>query len=91
MWLILLTTAGFAGEVYNARRLENGTVSFTDSPSTTDDYERFNVDGPPPKVGKVNLRTFPALDTYDGLIVDAATRYGVDPALVKAVVLAESG
>ena len=90
MWLILLTTVGFAGEVWRAE-LENGTVSFTDSPSTTDDYERFNVDGPPPKVGKVNLRTFPALDTYDGLIVDAATRYGVDPALVKAVVLAESG
>ena len=51
MWLILLTTAGFAGEVWRAE-LENGTVSFTDSPSTTGDYERFNVDEPPPKVGK---------------------------------------
>jgi soluble lytic murein transglycosylase-like protein len=90
MWLILWTTVGLAQEVWRAE-LENGTVSFTDSPSTQADYERFNVDGPPPEVGKVNLRSFPALDTYDGLIVDAATRYGVDPALVKAVVLAESG
>ena len=31
------------------------------------------------------------LDSFDNLIVDAGTRYGVDPSLVKAVVLAESG
>ena len=29
MWLILLTTVSFAGEVWRAE-LENGTVSFTD-------------------------------------------------------------
>jgi soluble lytic murein transglycosylase-like protein len=79
-----------ANEVWRAEN-SNGTVSFTDSPSSTQDYERFNVDGPPPKVGLVNLKTFPMLDSFDNLIVDAGTRYGVDPSLVKAVVLAESG
>ena len=90
MWLLILSAASFAQEVWRAE-LANGTVSFTDSPSTEADYERFSVDGPPPVVGQVNLRTFPDLDTFDGMIVSAATTYGVDPALVKAVVLAESG
>ena len=89
VFLVMILTAS-GNEVWRAEN-SNGTVSFTDSPSSTQDYERFNVDGPPPKVGLVNLKTFPMLDSFDNLIVDAGTRYGVDPSLVKAVVLAESG
>jgi soluble lytic murein transglycosylase-like protein len=90
MWIILLTAVTMADEVWRAENT-NGTVSFTDSPSSVEAYEIFHVDGPPPKVGRVNLKSFPMLDTFDGLIVGAAARHGVDPALVKAVVLAESG
>ncbi len=90
MWQLFIILNASANEVWRAENT-NGTISFTDSPSSSEDYERFSVDGPPPKVGVVNLKAFPMLDSFDHLIVDAGTRYGVDPSLVKAVVLAESG
>lgn len=90
MWILWIVSVAIADDVWRAES-SNGTVSFTDSPSSTSAYELFNVDGPPPKVGRVNLKSFPLLDTYDGMIVQAGTMYGVEPALIKAVVLAESG
>ena len=42
-------------------------------------------------VKNVNLRNFPNLDRFDGLIMQAAMQYGVPATLIKAVVLAESG
>lgn len=79
-----------AGEVWKSDS-QNGTVSFTDSPPSTDGFARFEVDGPPPEVSHVNARNFPNLDRFDGLIVGAGAQYGVEPWLIKAVVLAESG
>jgi soluble lytic murein transglycosylase-like protein len=90
MWILWLASVAIANDVWRAES-KNGTVSFTDSPSSASAYELFDVDGPPPQVGKVNLKSFPMLDSFDGLIVQAGLIYGVEPALIKAVVLAESG
>ncbi len=78
-----------AGEVWRAE-LEDGTVSFTDSPPHSG-FARFEVDGPPPQRTQVSARTFPDIDTWDTFILHAASRYALNPALIKAVVLAESG
>lgn len=90
MWILWIASLALADDVWRAES-KNGTVSFTDSPSSTAAYELFDVDGPPPQVGRVNLKSFPMLDSFDGLIVQAGLMYGVEPALIKAVVLAESG
>lgn len=77
------------GDIYRAVGAD-GTVSFTDSPPHSG-FELFSVDGPPPRRASVGFRTFPLLDTWDPLILDASRRYALSPALIKAVVLAESG
>ena len=87
---VLLLHPALAGEVWTSDS-PNGTISFTDSPPSADRFVRFNVDGPPPKITHVNPKNFPDLDRFDHLIVSSASQYGVDPRLVKAVVLAESG
>ncbi len=89
LWLLQAQTA-LAGEVWKSDA-PDGSVSFTDSPPSTERFVRFDVDGPPPEISHVNPRNFPNLDRFDGLIQQAAWQYGVDSALVKAVVLAESG
>ena len=88
-WALLGILSAHGGDIYRAE-LEDGTVSFTDSPPHSG-YELFNVDGPPPRRSGVSHRTFPLLDTWDPLILSAAERYGLSPALIKAIVLAESG
>ena len=89
MVLLWLITTGLAGDVWQAE-LEDGTVVFTDSP-THSGYKQFHVDGPPPRRVSVSSRGFPLLDTWDPLILAAASRYYLDPELIKSVVLAESG
>ena len=88
--MIVLFSVAHASEVWRSEN-PNGSISFTDSPPSSGQYEPFNVDGPPPMVNNVNLRNFPNLDRFDGLIVQAAIQYGVPATLIKAVVLAESG
>ena len=88
--LLLNIQSSLAGEVWKSNA-PDGSVSFTDSPPSTEEFVRFDVDGPPPEITHVNPRNFPNLNQYDGLIQQAAWQYGVNPALVKAVVLAESG
>jgi soluble lytic murein transglycosylase-like protein len=90
MWIFFVIPMAIAGDVWRAEH-SDGSVSFTDSPSSAVAYAIFDVEGPPPKVGRVNLKSFPSLDTFDGLITAAAHRYTVEPSLIKAVVLAESG
>jgi soluble lytic murein transglycosylase-like protein len=86
MWWI---TAGLAGDIWQME-LDDGTLVFTDSPPHSG-YVQFSVDGPPPKRMHVNARSFPLLDTWDYLILAAASRYYLEPELIKSVVLAESG
>jgi hypothetical protein len=88
MWCLIAVT--WAGEVWRNDH-KDGSISFTDSPPQGESYFRFDVDGPPPEVGRVSVRNFPLLDTWDPHIVLAAQSYAVDAALVKAVILAESG
>jgi soluble lytic murein transglycosylase-like protein len=97
MWTLLTAVClpAFAADIYRAES-RDGSVSFTDSPSVIappgySAFELFLADDPPPPVSKVNLRTFPLLNTWDGAIVAAADRYGLPASLVKAVALAESG
>lgn len=88
-WCVIVHTA-MAGDVWKSDN-PNGTISFTDSPPSTENFARFNVDGPPPEITHVNPKNFPNLDQYDALIMRSALQHGVNPWLVKAVVLAESG
>jgi hypothetical protein len=90
MWMYFFISSVLAGEVWRSDA-EDGTISFTDSPPSEGNFFRFSVDGPPPEVTHVNPRNFPNIDAWDALIVSAARRHGIDAALVKAVVLAESG
>lgn len=90
MWLLVALGSAWATDIYRAE-LADGTLVFTDSPGNSG-FELYIVDGrPPPTRKRVNHATFPLLDTWDGYILASAARYGVPAALVKAVVLAESG
>ena len=90
MWLMILCALANASDIWRADGA-NGSISFTDSPPSSGEYVRFDVDGPPPTVRNVNPRNFPNLDKFDGLIMQASMQYGVPSTLIKAVVLAESG
>ena len=90
MFAVLLIQLASAGEIWKSDHT-NGTISFTDSPPSAETFSLFDVDGPPPEVKHVTTRNFPDLDKFDNLIVGSAVQYGVEPSLVKAVVLAESG
>jgi soluble lytic murein transglycosylase-like protein len=87
-WIIL--SVSLAGDVWRSDH-EDGRISFSDSPPQDGSFYRYSVDGDPPEVRYVNLKNFPLLDTWDPLMVAAAEKYKVDVALIKAVMLAESG
>ncbi len=89
LMLALLIPTLAAGDIYVLENAD-GTISFTDTP-THSGYTRFYVDGPPPLPRAINYETFPLLDSFDVLILNAEARFGVDAALIKAVCLAESG
>ena len=72
------------------REDENGTISFTDSP-TAEDFTVFIGDIPPPEPTHVNLTTYPMLNSFDRLIRRASTATGLPFEFIKAVCLAESG
>jgi soluble lytic murein transglycosylase-like protein len=86
-WWLLPIALG--GDIYRAE-LEDGTLSFTDSPPH-DGYTLYSVDGPPPKRTMVSSRSFPNLDRWDHYILAASELYMLSPALIKAIILAESG
>lgn len=94
--LFLLLSPLYAKEIW-VRENPDGSISFTDTPTTLKGYEVF-IDGvryplgailPPPS--QVNPRNFPFLDSFDAYLLDAEARYGVPAELLKAVCLAESG
>ncbi len=87
--LLGLTVPAQAGDIYMIEHAD-GTVSFTDTPAHSG-YALFDVDGPAPTPKMVNPRAFPLLDSFDHLLLEAAGRTGLHPALLKAVCLAESG
>jgi hypothetical protein len=79
-----------ATDIYQAQ-LSNGTLLFTDSPTSDGFVPVFQDKKPLPSRAKVNSRTFPLLDSWDDEILSASARYGVPPELIKAVIVAESG
>lgn len=87
-WLWLCTSVALSGDIYRAI-LDDGTVIFTDSPPHAG-FEPFIIEDPPPKPLRVSVQRYPRLDDYDHLIRDAASRYDLQPALIKAIILAES-
>lgn len=90
MWAILLLGSAWATDIYRAE-LANGTLSFTDSPRH-DGFEPFLLERKPlPPRSKVNIRTFPLMDTWDDEILRVAAETGVEAELIKAVCIAESG
>ncbi|MCB9763101.1 MAG: lytic transglycosylase domain-containing protein [Alphaproteobacteria bacterium] len=96
MLLLVLAPLALGRDIY-IRENPDGTVTFTDTPASMDGFQVF-VDGvayplgavlPPPT--RVNLTTFPLLDTWDDQLLAASLRYGVPAELLKAVCVAESG
>ena len=86
----LVGSEAHATDIYQAE-LSNGTLLFTDSP-TSDGFVPVFLDKKPlPSRTKVNQRTFPLLDSWDDEILAASARYGVPAELIKAVIVAESG
>ena len=69
----------------------DGTISFTDSPNQDEEFVVFDVNGPPPTRNQVTNKNFPKIDQFDALIVAASKKHLLSAALIKAVVMAESG
>ena len=91
--LILYTVPSHAEKIYRAEE-EDGSITFTQYNDRTD-LEVFIDDelaDRPAEMAAVDPATvYKNLDLYDDLILDAAGRHQVSPALVKAVMLVESG
>jgi soluble lytic murein transglycosylase-like protein len=73
---------------------DDGSVTFTHY-NNRDDLEVYINDEQgerPPEMADIDPATvYKNLDLFDDLILDAASRHGVSPSLVKAVMLVESG
>lgn len=86
----LAAGAAQATDIYRAE-LADGSFLYTDAPMGQG-FRPFLLDKKPlPHRSKVNVRSFPLLDTFDDEILAASAQYGVPPELIKAVCLAESG
>lgn len=97
MWLnmvmsifLLFSTFAIAQDVYMSVN-EDGTITFTDSPQQEEDFVVFDVNGPPPTRKVVTNKNFPRMDNYDDLILRASRKHLLSAALIKAVIMAESG
>mgnify|MGYP002633636606 CR=1 FL=1 len=89
-FLLALMPPVAAADIY-MRENPDGSVTFTDQPEARAGFEVFLAEKPLPSPQKVNFATFPMLDSFDGLFLAAAVRYGVEAEFIKAVALAESG
>ena len=89
LWTLTIGLA-LASDIFQAE-LADGTLVFTDAP-THGGYTRILLDHKPlPPAHRVNLRTFPLLDTWDMQLLALEARHGVQAELIKAVCVAESG
>ena len=87
--MLILISSVTAQDVY-IHEDADGTIHFTDSPSH-EGFVVFHVDGPPPKRVHASKSNFPKIDYWDTYILSAARNYAVPAALIKAVIMAESG
>ena len=86
---LLFAPAALAGDLYLGADA-NGVITITDSPTSVDGF-RAHTPIARPQIPATAPRGYKAsMDRYDVLIVGTAQRYGLSPALVKAVCLAES-
>lgn len=90
MLLLAMLSAVLAGPIYVVEG-PDGSITFTDTPAAKTDFRVFMDGKVLPPMSKVNLSTFPSLDSYDAQILAASQRHGVPAALIKAVCLVESG
>ena len=82
-----------AGDIYMGTDA-NGVITFTDTPPTEGGFEIYlsELDDRPNEWAKVDPRLLKQnLDVYDDTILRAADLYLVQPELIKAVILIESG
>ena len=86
----LLCSSVWAQDVYMSVS-EDGTITFTDSPNQDQDFVVFDVNGPPPQKNAVTNKNFPKMDNFDNLILAASRKHLLSAALIKAVIMAESG
>jgi len=90
MWILFLVLPSWATDFYQQVR-KDGTVVFTDSPADNS-YRRVVLGGRHlVPLAEVDTTHFPRLDDFDESILYTAWEHGISAALVKAVVLAESG
>ena len=99
---VLLAAAAFslawpftavAGDIYMGTDT-NGVLTFTDTPPAEEGFEVYlsELDQRPNEWAKVDPRLLKQnLDVYDDIILRAADLYLVQPELIKAMVLIESG
>lgn len=89
----LLPVTGFPADIYMGTD-ENGVLTFTDTPPPDEGFAIYlsDLDRRPGDWAKVDRRLLRKnLDAWDDLILRAADLYMVQPELIKAVILIESG
>ena len=85
----------WAGELYLGTD-QNGVLTITDSPSALESFQPLlpvklrPAPSASSSAGKTSLRHRDEMDRFDALIQGSARRYGLSPALVKAVCVVES-
>ena len=88
VWLLALPSA-WAGDLYLGADA-NGVITITDSPTAVEGFRPHTPIARPAVPPQAPKGYRPSMDRYDSLILGSARRYGISPALVKAVCLAES-
>jgi len=91
--LPVLGREALAGDIYMGTD-ENGVLTFTDTPRSKQGFEVYMKDlgTRPANWAAVDARLLKKnLDKWDELILRAADLYQVNPALIKAIILIESG
>lgn len=69
------------------KREVNGVPFFTDAP-TTPDFVQYLTSGASRSGERLNLKN---IDTFDEIIVRESEKVGIDPYLIKALIMVESG
>ena len=91
--MLPLCSQALAGDIYMGTD-ENGVLTFTDTPRSSQGFEVYMKDlgTRPVSWATVDARLLKKnLDKWDKLILRAADLYQVNPALIKAIILIESG